>query len=176
MGSPQTQCLQVALPDKCRLPRRLPATPRAALEPRAAGRPADRGPDRDAPRDPRGTGRRISRRPQLVSAAPLRYRKIRCDVRCGGPDRQRRLCNMAGGRPSGGNMRTRLIKVSALLAGVLAGDCVAQSIGQTSSASTMENITRFHRGCHSRADLRGGDCLLLTGTVNSIRETALAFW
>lgn len=56
-------------------------------------------------------------------------------------------------------MRTLLIQVSVLLAGVFAGDCLAQSVGQTSSASTVENITRFHPGCHARADLRGGDCL-----------------
>lgn len=56
-------------------------------------------------------------------------------------------------------MRTVLIKASVLLVGLLADGCVAQSIGQSSSASTMENITRFHPGCHSRADLKGGDCL-----------------
>jgi hypothetical protein len=51
-------------------------------------------------------------------------------------------------------MRTLLIKVSVLLAGVLAGDCVAQSIGQTSSASTMENITRFHPGVVRKNSIR----------------------
>jgi hypothetical protein len=55
-------------------------------------------------------------------------------------------------------MRTLLIQV-ALLLGVFGGDCVAQSTGQASSGSTVENITRFHPGCHARADLRGGDCL-----------------
>ena len=52
-----------------------------------------------------------------------------------------------------------LVRLSVLFAGVLAVDCVAQSIAQTSSASVMENITRFHKGCHSGADLKGGDCV-----------------
>ena len=56
-------------------------------------------------------------------------------------------------------MRNLLIRASVLLGVSLAGYGADLPLEQTGSASTMENITRFHKGCHSRADLSGGDCI-----------------
>lgn len=52
----------------------------------------------------------------------------------------------------------RLALLCTILIARVSTPCAAQSGSVLQAASIAENITRFHPGCHAKADLRGGDC------------------